>query len=595
MADGVDEAPATTRPPAQPQQPQQQQQQVFKLWPPSQVTREAVRQKMALKLSSACLESQSFAKIELAEAQEQAKVIEEAAFIAAQEADRNGEETGSAVVMVYAKHASKLMLEALRSQGSENGKPEDGELVAPKAATGDEIVDSENGTVVSKDEEQGNDNVVTVNEEEIKERSKAFDISGGTRAFLTKEYAEELLRPLLEENSFTHVCLSNWSFGDGSAEVAARALSALKNKLVDLNLADIVAGRPEVEALNAMTIISSALEGSKLKSLNLSDNALGEKGIRAFSALLSSQDSLEALYFMNNGISEDAARAIREILPSSKELRTLRFHNNMSGDQGAVELAAGVIGGAPHLEHFQFSSSRVGSEGGIALMEALRGGKSLRSIDIRDNMYGPGGGAALGHTLRSHTLLTEVYLSDLGLEDEGALAVIEALTEGSSQVTVLELGGNEITEKVAPALAACIRSMKHLKRLNLMENELKDKGAVIVSNAIKDGLDNLCELDLSVNEIGRIGAVAAAQAVANKIDFKSLNLNGNQISEQGIEALQDVLAKGAAGATVLGPLDENEAEEDQEDEDEDNDDGDVSADENVVAGFSDLDVADRDD
>jgi len=247
------------------------------------------------------------------------------------------------------------------------------------------------------------------------------------------------------------------------------------------------------------------------------------------------------------------------------------------------------------LEHFQFSSSRVGSEGGIALMEALRGGKSLRSIDIRDNMYGPDGGAALGQTLRSHTLLTEVYLSDLGLEDEGALAVIDALNEGSSQVTILELGGNEITEKVAPALAACIRSMKHLKRLNLMENELKDKGAVIVSNAIKDGLDSLCELDLSVNEIGRIGAVAAAQAVANKSDFKSLNLNGNQISEQGIEALQDVLAKSAAGATVLGPLDENEAEEDQEDEDGDRDDEDVSADENVVAGFSDLDVADKDD
>lgn len=442
-------------------------------------------------------------------------------------------------------------------------------------------------------EEQANDRTVLANGKEDKEIQKSFDISGGTRAFLTREYAEELLKPLLDENAFTSVCLSNWSFGDGSAEVAARALSALKDRLVDVNLADIVAGRPEVEALNAMTTISSALEGSKLKSLNLSDNALGEKGVRAFSALLSSQDSLEALYFMNNGISEDAARAISEILPSSKELRTLRFHNNMSGDQGAVELAEGVVRGAPLLEHFQFSSSRVGSDGGIALMEALRGGKSLRSIDIRDNMYGPEGGAALGLTLRSHTLLTEVYLSDLGLEDEGALAVVEALAEGSSQVVVLELGGNEITENVAPALATCIRSMKHLTRLNLMENELKDKGAVTVSNAIKDGLDNLRELDLSVNELGRVGALAAAQAVASKSDFKSLNLNGNQISEQGIEALREVLAKGVAGVTVLGPLDENEAEEGEEDEEKD--DEDATDDENVVAGFSDLEVADKSD
>ena len=445
-------------------------------------------------------------------------------------------------------------------------------------------------------EEQPNNRTVMANGKGDKEIQTSFDISGGTRAFLTKEYAEVLLQPLLDNNAFSRVCLSNWSFGDGSAEVAARALSALKDKLVDLDLADIVAGRPEAEALSAMATLSSALEGSKLKSLNLSDNALGEKGVRAFSALLRSQDSLEALYFMNNGISEDAARAICEILPSSKELRILRFHNNMSGDQGAVELAAGVVRGAPLLEHFQFSSSRVGSDGGIALMEALRGGKHLKTIDIRDNMYGPEGGAALGQTLRSHTLLTEVYLSDLGLEDEGALAVVKALAEATSQVVVLELGGNEITEKVAPALATCIQSMKGLTRLNLMENELKDKGAVIVSNAIKDGLDNLCELDLSVNELGRIGAVAAAQAVASKSHFKSLNLNGNQISEQGIEALREVLAKGVAGVSVLGPLDENDAEEDEDEEkDHEEKDEDDTDDENVVVGFSGLDFADKSD
>lgn len=559
-------------------------QQVFKLWPPSQGTREAVRQKMALKLSSACFESQSFARIELADAQEHSRAIEEAAFGAAQEADSGGDKTGSAVVMVYAKHASKLMLETLRSQGRGKREP-----VTPTAARGLEK-DAVGGIASSGGEQQANGKAVKVDESGSKVVQTLFDVSGGRRAFLTKEHAEDLLKPLFDENEYTQICLSNWSFGHGSAEVAARALSALKDRLVDVNLADIVAGRPEAEALTAMTTISTALEGSTLKSLNLSDNALGEKGVRAFSALLSSQRSLEALYFMNNGISADAARAIREILPSSKELRTLRFHNNMTGDEGAVELAAGVVGEAPLLEHFQFSSSRVGSEGGIALMEALQGGKSLRSIDIRDNMYGPEGGAGLALALRSHTMLKEVYLSDLGLEDEGALAVVKALTEASSQVVILELGGNEITEKVAPALATCIVTMRHLTRLNLMENELKDRGAIIVSKAIKGRLDNLRELDLSVNELSRTGAVAAAEAIANKKDFKCLNLNGNQISEQGIEAVQEVLAKGAAGVHVLGALDENEpeGEEDDEDDDEDNDTGD----EYNVEGLTNLAVAD---
>lgn len=40
-------------------------------------------------------------------------------------------------------------------------------------------------------------------------------------------------------------------------------------------------GRPEDEALDSLRILSAALVPAKLKRLNLSDNALGEKGVRA--------------------------------------------------------------------------------------------------------------------------------------------------------------------------------------------------------------------------------------------------------------------------------------------------------------------------
>jgi Ran GTPase-activating protein (RanGAP) involved in mRNA processing and transport len=50
------------------------------------------------------------------------------------------------------------------------------------------------------------------------------------------------------------------------------------------------AGRPEDSALEALRIISEAVAGhGRLEGLNLSDNALGEKGVRAFAAGLSGQ------------------------------------------------------------------------------------------------------------------------------------------------------------------------------------------------------------------------------------------------------------------------------------------------------------------
>jgi Ran GTPase-activating protein (RanGAP) involved in mRNA processing and transport len=51
-------------------------------------------------------------------------------------------------------------------------------------------------------------------------------------------------------------------------------------------------GRPEDEALDALRIISAALAGAKLKRLNLSDNALGEKGVRACASVLTAQVGL---------------------------------------------------------------------------------------------------------------------------------------------------------------------------------------------------------------------------------------------------------------------------------------------------------------
>ncbi|KAF2284154.1 hypothetical protein GH714_019612 [Hevea brasiliensis] len=90
------------------------------------------------------------------------------------------------------------------------------------------------------------------------------------------------------------------------------------DQLKEVDLSDFIAGRPEAEALDVMNIFSSALEGSILKSLDLSNNALGEKGVRAFGALLQSQSCLEELYLMNDGISEEAARAVCELIPSTE-------------------------------------------------------------------------------------------------------------------------------------------------------------------------------------------------------------------------------------------------------------------------------------
>ncbi|WZZ51651.1 hypothetical protein YC2023_051758 [Brassica napus] len=367
-------------------------------------------------------------------------------------------------------------------------------------------------------------------------------------------YAKESSKLMLEaikqgpkEDSF---------FGSEAAKVAVSVLSSIKHQLTEVDLSDFVAGRPEAEALQVMNMFSSALEGSKLRFLDLSDNALGEKGIRAFASLIKSQRDLEELYLMNDGISEDAARAVRDLLPSTAKIRVLQFHNNMSGDEGAAAIAD-IVKNCPSLEDFRCSSTRIGSEGGVALAEALESCSRLKKLDLRDNMFGVQGGIALAQTLSVLTELTEIYMRR---GNRGALV------NSAPSLRVLELAGNDITLQSTGKLAACIASKQCLSKLNLSENELKDEGTILIAKALDEGHDQLTEVDLSTNMMRRAGARALAQTVLKKHTFKLFNINGNFISEEGVDEVNDMFKD---SPEKLGLLDDNDPDgEDEEGEEE---------------------------
>lgn len=499
----------------------------IKLWPPSLPTRQALIERMTNNLSSKTIFTDKFGSLTKDQAMENAKRIEDVAFSTANlQFEREPDGDGGSAVQLYAKECSKMILEVLKK--GPVCKAEQVSSASPCKET-------------------------------------VFDISKDKRAFIEAEEAEELLKPLKEPgNVYTKICFSNRSFGLGAARVAEPILASLKDQLKVVDLSDFVAGRPEVEALEVMNIFSSALDGSVLSSLNLSDNALGEKGVRAFGTLLKSLSSLEELYLMNDGISKEAAQAVSELIPSTEKLRVLHFHNNMTGDEGAVAISE-VVKRSPLLENFRCSSTRVGEGGGIALSEALENCTLMEKLDLRDNMFGTEAGVSLSKTLSRFEHLAEVYLSYLNLEDEGAIAIANALKDSAAPIEVLEMAGNDITVEAASAIAACVAAKQDLNKLNLSENELKDEGCVQIAKSVEEEHLKLQYIDMSNNYIRRAGARALAQVVIKKEGFKLLNIDGNIISEEGIEEVKEILKK---TPEVLGALDENDPDGEEEEDDE---------------------------
>ncbi|XP_020593795.1 RAN GTPase-activating protein 2-like [Phalaenopsis equestris] len=511
-----------------------------KLWPPSSTTRQMLLERMAKNLSTESIFSRKYGLLTNGEALENAQRIEESCFVIANDHfEKEPDGDGSSAVQLYAKETSKLMLEVLK-RGPKHKEDED---KIPKDST------------------------------PVASYNTVFDISTGRRDFLEADEAHEVLSPLAEQgNSYTKICFSNRSFGVDAARVAEPILKSLSKQLIEVDLSDFIAGRSEDDALEVMRIFSSALENCDLKYLNLSDNAMGEKGVRAFETLLKSQNNLEELYLKNDGISEEAAKALCELIPSTEKLRILHFHNNMTGDEGGIAISE-VLKRSPCLEDFLCSSTRVDLVGGIALSEALEACTRLKKLDLRDNIFGVKAGIALSRTLEKHEALTELYLSYLNLEDEGAISIFNALRTSNSRLEILEIAGNEITAKAAPNIAAYLADKQTLRSLSLSENELKDEGAVLIGKALEEGNPQLRELDFSYNAIRRVGARCLARAVVvNKPNFVLLNINGNAISDEGIDEVEEMLKSGEKSASVLGSLEDNDPEgEEEEDEEEDAD------------------------
>jgi Ran GTPase-activating protein (RanGAP) involved in mRNA processing and transport len=98
--------------------------------------------------------------------------------------------------------------------------------------------------------------------------------------------------------------LSNKSYSDAAAMKLAEKLASFSS-ITDADIHDMIAGRPEEEALRSFAAIADSLVQNPIVSLNISDNALGAKGVEACRDLMI-KGTLQRIYVLNNGISEAA-------------------------------------------------------------------------------------------------------------------------------------------------------------------------------------------------------------------------------------------------------------------------------------------------
>ena len=159
----------------------------------------------------------------------------------------------------------------------------------------------------------------------------------------------------------------------------------------------------------------------------------------------------------------------------------------------------------------------------------------------------------------SSDALDALHLNGVRVGDVGASALAQAALQ-KSQLAHADLGAMEITASGAAAWATALGQHPSLQRLELEWNQLGDDGVSVLAGALHgSGGAVLSQLGLQRNGLGDAAASAIAAALRTNARLQNLSFEGNQIGPTGAQALGTALSTNGALRTLnlalnaLGP------------------------------------------
>ncbi|XP_053493713.1 NACHT, LRR and PYD domains-containing protein 12-like [Ictalurus furcatus] len=288
-----------------------------------------------------------------------------------------------------------------------------------------------------------------------------------------------------------------------------------------------------VEGCAALT---SALRSnpSHLRELDLTENKLGDSGVKCLSAVLENPlCKLEILGLWDCGVSDEGCAALTSALRSNpSHLRELYLSWNKLGDSGGKCLSAVLENPHCKLEILKLGCCDIPGEGCAALTSALRSNPShLRKLDLSVNKLGDSGGKCLSAVLENpHCKLEILRLWGCGVSGEGCAALASALRSNPSHLRELDLSVNNIGDSGGKSLSAVLENpLCKLEILKLYDCGVSDEGCAALTSALRSNPSHLRELDLSQNKLGDSG-VKSLSALKNDEHYKlqTLRLHTSQ-------------------------------------------------------------------
>ena len=246
----------------------------------------------------------------------------------------------------------------------------------------------------------------------------------------------------------------------------------------------------------------------------------------------------------DNLLNDECMHIIKNLI-SSKMILELNLASNQISTEGLkimqneiIEskflkyLNLGVYKGSYRINNFS-------GEGGMIIARIVLNNKSIETLILQENLLGEESGTKIGIALLQNKHLKKLVISNNKIKNKGAKAILE----NSKNLISLDLSYNEISPDICYDLKYLMQKSKNLKEIIWNGNNVELKGI----NFIVDGLNNkniklksLCIRNTSLTEEA---LKTLAKGLINNECLKILDIGANNINQSSFKDLCDALNK----------------------------------------------------
>ncbi|XP_050019531.1 NACHT, LRR and PYD domains-containing protein 3 isoform X1 [Alexandromys fortis] len=271
--------------------------------------------------------------------------------------------------------------------------------------------------------------------------------------YLTSGFCRGLFSSLSTNENLTELDLSDNTLGDPGMRVLCEALQH-----PGCNIQRLWLGRCGLSHQCCFDISSVLSHSQKLKELDLSDNALGDFGVRLLCVGLKHLFcSLQKLWLVSCCLTSACCEDLALVLSSHCSLTRLYIGENALGDSGVQVLCE-------KIKHPQCNLQKLG------LVNS-----GLTSVCC----------SALTSVLKASQSLTHLYLRNNALGDAGLKLLCEGLLHPDCKLQMLELDNCSLTSHCCWNLSKMLTRNRSLRKLDLGNNDLGDLAVVMLCEVLK--------------------------------------------------------------------------------------------------------------